>query len=561
MGCDRFWCRRRFIATEMLGVGSAVILAACRASGSDRASSTERAVPGTAAGGGQSRTAPRKGGVLILAKEQDDPPKLDPTALLSLALFEVNALYMEGLLTFDASSVTETTRNTVLPVLATSWEQPDRETVLFKLEAKAAWHDLPPVNGRPFRSSDAKATLDRINDPSSMSPLGGLLRDFVDRYETTDNQTLSVKLKRPFGALFEVLAAGFISMMPEEGAKGGYDLEKIHIGTGAFILKEVKPGVRYVYEKNHKYRQFVYLDGIEQVVIKDQNALTSGILSKKLHLATLPRGFDLTVIPESSYNIYRSPGITRHELAILRKHKPFNDIRVRQAFKYAIDQLEIVQKSYNGDATTTGIIPYSSPWALPKHTNDRMFETNIEKARSLLVAAGVETYTGQIEHSTVYGSAVSSVSEVLAAQLAKIGVKLAIKGEEHTTFLRKQYACDYVLNSRMVSGNTGNGLYDWCYKNEHTNGLYSIHNCASLPPDNKLNDMALRAVGAFDPKEQQAINEEFQRYLADVVYFVPLAVPNQNRIVHKSVQGFGFHTSSAVGVRNPFVAGYWLTGN
>src|SRR5205823_15119030 len=139
-----------------------------------------------------------------------------------------------------------------------------------------------------------------------------------------------------------------------EGAKGSYDLEKVHIGSGAFRLTSIEPGVRYVYEANKKYRTDVYLDHIEQVLFKDPNALTTAILSKQLHLAATPQGFDLTPVPASTYNVYRTPGNIRQESAILRRDKPFDDQRVRQAFKYAVDQQEIVAKAYNGDATATG---------------------------------------------------------------------------------------------------------------------------------------------------------------------------------------------------------------
>lgn len=581
-----YWSRRRFLRRAgAAGAGAAgLALAACSSSNSGSKSNansnsgksaTQAPAASAASGGAAAGTAAaasnaaasatsaakvKKGGTLTVAKSQDDPPKLDPTALLSAALYEVNGVYMEPLLSFDLSSSTDVNKKTITPVLAASWEQPDKSTAVFKLDPKATWHEIAPVGGGAVTSKDVKATMDRLNDPAAKSPLGALLKDFVDSYEATDPQTVTVKLKRPFGALFEILAAGFIYMMPEMGAKSGYDLEKIHIGSGAFTLKSIETSSKYVYAANPRYRREVYLDGIEQVIFKDPSALNAAILARQLHLAATPQGMDLTPVPKSDYNIFRNPGVIRQELAILRGTKPFDDQRVRQAFKAAIDQQEIVTKAYNGDATTAGIIPYSSAWALPKDQNDKTFAQDLAKAKQLLQAAGVSGYDGQVEQSTVYGPAVGSAAEVVAAQLAKVGIKLNVKGEDHPTFLKNQYACSYIINSRLVAGNTGNGLYDWTYKNENTNGLYSVHNCDSLPggADQKLNDMTLRAVASFDQAEQQSINVEFQQYMADVVYFVPMAVANQNHIALKSLQGWGFNTSGAVMLANPFLAGYWI---
>jgi ABC-type transport system substrate-binding protein len=135
-----------------------------------------------------------------------------------------------------------------------------------------------------------------------------------------------------------------------------------------------------------------------------------------------------------------------------------------------------------------------------------------------------------------------------------------VKAGELATVLKEQYAGDYITNVRPNAGNTGNGLYDWTYKSEHTNGLFSVHNTKNMPPDEHLNDLCLRAVAAFDKTEQDAINAEFQQYLHDMAYWVPLGCPTHILVTQKAVQGWGYHSSDTQIVQSGFAADYWLSG-
>ncbi|WP_297676418.1 ABC transporter substrate-binding protein [Tepidiforma sp.] len=104
------------------------------------------------------------------------------------------------------------------PDLAAAWEQPDSITLLLRIDPRACWHDVPPLDGRPVTEDDVRLHLERalaIAGEAS-APLiqrTGPLRD-VARVELPGPGIVRLILARPSPLLAAALAGEFALVQP-----------------------------------------------------------------------------------------------------------------------------------------------------------------------------------------------------------------------------------------------------------------------------------------------------------------------------------------------------------
>ena len=104
----------------------------------------------------------------------------------------------------------------VVPFLADEIETIDPVTIRVTMR-DAVFQDKPPVNGRPVRSTDLKASMEKFAD---QVPFGfSWLHEVLDHVETPDDKTIIYHQKRPWAWFFTSSNAGSpwtSSIIPEE---------------------------------------------------------------------------------------------------------------------------------------------------------------------------------------------------------------------------------------------------------------------------------------------------------------------------------------------------------
>src|SRR3979411_1117261 len=166
----------------------------------------------------------------------------------------------------------------------------DKLTYTFTLRDGLKWHDGPPVT-----AEDCVASLKRWGRNDGM---GQKLMDFTASLEATDEKTVTLKLKEPYGLVLESIGKPSSLgpfMMPKRMAEtppGQQIKEQIGSGPFKFMQAEFQPGVKAVYEKNKDYvprkeapswtsgGKVVKVDRVEWITMADAqtavNALQSG---------------------------------------------------------------------------------------------------------------------------------------------------------------------------------------------------------------------------------------------------------------------------------------------
>lgn len=314
-----------------------------------------------------------------------------------------------------------------VPALAESAEPvEDGRAWIFKLRQGVTFHD-----GRPLTAADVVFTYDRVTDPddpkAGASGLASLAKSVA-----VDDHTVRFELSEPDSMFIDSTAQYSMGIVP-----ANYDPAK-PVGTGAFSLGLFEPGQITVLKKNPDYwREAPLLDEVHMVNFNDEDALVNALLSSQVDavgqlplalvdvVGTDPRIF--TVMSETGSWL---PFTMRVDV------EPFNDPRVREAFKLVVDREQMVEQVFSGHGTVGNDMyaPFDPGTPdLPQRTRD------IAKAKQLLADAGypdgldVEMVTAPIQAGAVESA------QVFAEQASEAGINVSLRRVDTTTFFGDGY--------------------------------------------------------------------------------------------------------------------------
>jgi len=229
----------------------------------------------------------------------------------------------------------------VIPDLAKSWEMsPDGLTYTFHLRDGVKFHD-----GTPFSADDVKATFDRI-----IFPPPGVVSfrkdsfDAVKEVKVVDPLTVRFSLSEPRGSLLQVVALSWNTIESKKVLEANnYDLKRARgrPGTGPFKFQDQRAGEFWKFERNSSYwnPELPYVDGIELTSLAFGPPTGAAFLAGQLDFAY---GID-------PVTAQRAKGIKGLNTSVVRTpaffglwpnmdHKPFGDVRVRQALNLVLNK-------------------------------------------------------------------------------------------------------------------------------------------------------------------------------------------------------------------------------
>jgi peptide/nickel transport system substrate-binding protein len=357
---------------------------------------------------------------------QLEPPILDPTANPAAAISEV--LYgnvLEGLVQFAADG-------SVLPRLAVAWDiSDDGLTYVFHLVAGARFHD-----GSPFDAAAAKFSLDRITAAGSVNPQRARF-GAIRSVEVVDANIVKIALRRRSGGLLQSLAFGSAVMVSPQSAAGNAVRP---IGTGPFRFARWRRGDSITLTRNPDYRGVsAGLDEVTFKFIADPSAAYAALMAGDVDaFANYPA-------PESFAQFAADPrfavfaGTTEMEtvLALNERVAPLGNLLVRRAISHALDRRAIIDGAMFGYGTPIGShFPPRNP-AYVDLTG--MYPHDLAKAKELMAAAGyAQGFSMTLKLPPP--SYARRGGEIVASQLAKIGIRLRIENLEWAQWLDQVYS-------------------------------------------------------------------------------------------------------------------------
>ena len=316
-----------------------------------------------------------------------------------------------GLLTRDIRAAGDDPVGQLAPDLAASWEAHDGGMeYVFKLVENATWND-----GTEFSCEDVQASFDRWYDPN-VSTRKAVFPTILEDSATTDDYTFEVHFDVPQGSFLTALGSARFEMMQKETAakvtKFRQGLAKepgFLVGTGPYVADSWTPGVDFKGKRRMDYWKqgedgdpLPYLDGYQSVVITDLSAMFAAFRGQRLTMGGIARHLEKSEADiiesrpdlNSRITILVGPRNAWHNIAFNLANPPTDDLNVRQAFFYAIDQRATRQAAVEGWGSLGSHIGPHLPFAIPEDEllADPRYSEDMEmrraEAKRLLTEAG-----------------------------------------------------------------------------------------------------------------------------------------------------------------------------
>jgi len=407
----------------------------------------------------------------IRVATQGDALSMDPHSLNEIVQLSVTGNVYEGLVGFDQQL-------NVVPLLAKEWKQTAANVWQFVLRDNVTFHD-----GTAFTADDVVFSFARVRAESS--DLRDMVAD-VKEVRTINAHTVEIETRAPYPILPQVIASVYImsqkwceenqATTPVDRRKGIENTASFKAnGTGPYKVRERQPDVRTVFERNPQYWGEFPGNAQEVVFTPIGNDATrvAALLSGAVDvMEPVPVQDTARINASSTAQVVTGPELrtiffamdqARDELtyANVKGKNPFKDQRVRQAFYQAIDTQGIQKTVMRGAAVPTGamITPGINGW------HDSMLARlpyDTAAAKKLLADAGYENGFELTMHcpNDRYVND-SRICQAVAANLARIGIKVQLQAETKGTFfprVRRRDASFFLLGWVPVTYDAHNVL-------------------------------------------------------------------------------------------------------
>jgi peptide/nickel transport system substrate-binding protein len=289
-------------------------------------------------------------------------------------------------------------------------------------------------NGKTLTADDVIHTLRRIADPSNpKSGATGLSSLDLNGMRSLDPRTVRLTLTKPDVTLPDQFAQYANGIVPV-----GYD-PKHPVGTGPFVHASFDPGQQSLFTRHRHYWRpgQPYLDEVVISDFPDDTARVNALLGGQVDaIDQVPLGLIRVLDADPNLRLLESRTGTWLPFTMRVDRPPFDDVRVRQAFRLVIDRRQMIDQVLGGHGAIgndlySPLDPlYNS--ALPQRTRD------VAKARQLLREAGKENLTVELVTSPVAAGVVEA-AQVFAQQAAAAGIKVNIRKVDTGEFFGDQY--------------------------------------------------------------------------------------------------------------------------
>jgi peptide/nickel transport system substrate-binding protein len=323
-------------------------------------------------------------------------------------------------------------------------------------------------NGKDLTADDVLFTFQRIWNPKK--PLQGA--NYLERLDLAnakklDKLTLRIPCHTPFGYFDQVQPNYHFFIVPV-----GYD-PRHPIGTGPFKFKSFTPGQQSVFVRNENYWQpnVPYVDEVIITDYPDETSQLNALNSGEVDIIDQLTGSSVPIVESAGGKIVVSNGQLFTPFTMRMDQAPFNDVRVRQAFRLVVDRPQMRQLLFNGDGVLGNDLycPFDKQYnhALPQRHQD------IEQAKSLLKAAGHSNLSVTLI-SVPIAAGTLQAAQIFAQQASKAGIKVNIKQITVTelygpNYLKWTFAQDiwnydqYILTAQNAC--LPKGVYNECHVN------------------------------------------------------------------------------------------------
>ncbi|MCE3226921.1 MAG: oppA [Bacteroidetes bacterium] len=343
------------------------------------------------------------------------------------------------------------------PGLAEKWEiSPDGKTITFHLRKGVKFQSCGPLAGKEeeITAKDVKFTFellctdrpgnvhfhtvckDRVVGANEFYLASGKgQKSEIKGFKLIDNYTFAIELLNSPNIFLEILANPVASILNQEAYEA--QKENSNVGAGPFILDEkTTTKTHYALYKNINYyakdksgNAMPYIDSLIIDIVPSSEEALRGFQSGKYDFITSVPSNQLRQIVEDNIKEFKGnpprfildqrPEMISAYYVFNIHEKPFDNVKVRQAFNYAIDRNKIIDRVLFGQAygpAVNGLVPPT--FNFYKINELKGYDLDVDKAKKLLAEAGFPDGKGFPEIQ-LYVNSGNTRNNTVAAEIQK----------------------------------------------------------------------------------------------------------------------------------------------
>ncbi len=442
-----------------------------------------------------------------------EPPGLDPTSGAAAAIGEiVHYNVLEGLTKIGMDG-------SVTPLLAESWLLgPDGKTYSFVLRKGVKFSD-----GKPFDASAVKFSFERAKAPGSTNKAKKALFDNISRVEVVDAHRVILVLDKPDAATpFRLGENTAVILHPDSAAQAATK----PVGTGPFTVENWAKGSAVTLARwdGHRDASKVRLRKVTFRFINDPAAQVAALLAGDID--GMPRFGALQALKQfqadKRFTVEIGSTAGKGIMAINNRKPPFNDVRVRRALSHAVDRQAFINGAQEGLGRPIG--SHFAPTDLGYLDLTKTYPHDPDKARALLREAGVTTPLN-VTLTLPPPQYARKGGEIIAAQLAKVGINARIENVEWAQWLAGPFKGNFDLT---IINHVEPLDYATAYADPN---YYFGYDSA------RFRGMVATLAATSDQKEKARLWREIQRQLAEDAVNVFIWNPAQVAVFRRGLRG------------------------
>ena len=308
----------------------------------------------------------------------------------------------------------------------------DGRTYTFKLK-----ENIKFASGNPLTTADIKYSFERAANAGEGSGTFDLSVATISQpVEVVDDYTFKIYTDKTNPSTLNVLAMGGLSifdsvlMQANSTADDPWSTEwckKNTAGSGPWVIDEWDSGVEIVFKANANY--WGEKPAYEKMIWKIIPAASNRVMlleNGEIDVAEDISDKDANALAEKDgVRLMSFPSQNQFFLAMNFNSAPFDNKLIRQAVAYATPYDEIINNVYYGNGRkAVGPVPVGTPG---HYDGVRTYDTDIEKAKSLLKEAGME---GKVSVSMYIDSAKAEHEKAaifIQDSLSKAGIDVTVE--------------------------------------------------------------------------------------------------------------------------------------
>ncbi len=465
-----------------------------------------------------------------------DPVSLDPFEQLSGGTLQLSHMVFDPLVRWTQDLEFE-------PRLATSWEQTDELTTVFKLREGVTFH-----SGNPMTAKDVVWSFERLKASDDFK---GIFADF-ESMTAIDDYTVELKTAKPFPLVLHTatyifpMDSVFYTGTDENGndkgaiVKHGDSFASRNMsGTGPYIVTEREQGVKVEFDRFDGYWDTASPGNVDEITltpIKEDPTRVAALLSGDVDFIAPVPPTDLDrVDADDSVDLITLAGTRIITFQMNQSRNPaLADPKVRMAIDYAVNNAGIVDRIMKGFGTVGA---QASPAGYLGHNPELTPRFDVEKAKALMAEAGYAdgfSLTMMAPNNRYVND--DKIAQAVASMLAQINITVDLK-----TMPKAQYwptfderAADMMMIGWHADTEDSANFHQFlsaCFDADTGNGQYNSGGYCNPEAD----ALMVAANSETDPAKRGELLVELETILYNEAAFIPLHWQNLSWGARKGV--------------------------